>query len=34
VHVHRGFFGIGDLPQYIYDWRNPLIRVEMMSPFG
>ena len=34
VHVHRGFFGIGDLPPYIYDWRNPLIRVEMMSPFG
>jgi hypothetical protein len=34
VHVHRGFYGIGDLPQYIYDWRNPMIRIEMLSPFG
>ena len=28
VHVHRGFFGIGDLlPQQQYDWRNPMVRV-------
>lgn len=27
VHVHRGFFGIGDLPDADYDWRNPMMRV-------
>jgi len=28
VHVHRGFFGIGDLlPTDRYDWRNPMMRV-------
>lgn len=28
VHVHRGFFGIGSLPNAIrYDWRNPMMRV-------
>eukprot|EP00545_Synedropsis_sp_CCMP1620_P005523 CAMPEP_0119003848 /NCGR_PEP_ID=MMETSP1176-20130426/800_1 /TAXON_ID=265551 /ORGANISM="Synedropsis recta cf, Strain CCMP1620" /LENGTH=244 /DNA_ID=CAMNT_0006955485 /DNA_START=48 /DNA_END=782 /DNA_ORIENTATION=- len=28
VHVHRGFFGIGDLlPANRYDWRNPMMRV-------
>lgn len=27
VHVHRGFFGIGDLPADRYDWRNPMMRV-------
>ena len=29
VHVHRGFFGVGDLPAPGYDWRNPMMRVEM-----
>lgn len=33
VHVHRGFFGVGDLRQQNYDWRNPMLRVEMMDPF-
>lgn len=28
VHVHRGFFGIGNLlPVQAYDWRNPMMRV-------
>ena len=26
VHVHRGFFGIGDLAADRYDWRNPMAR--------
>ena len=25
IHVHRGFFGIGDLEQAEYDWRNPVM---------
>ena len=29
VHIHRGFFGVGDLSQSGYDWRNPMMRVEM-----
>jgi hypothetical protein len=29
VHVHRGFFGVGDLPQAGYDWRNPMVLVEV-----
>lgn len=29
VHIHRGFFGVGDLSQTGYDWRNPMMRVEM-----
>ncbi|CAB9506062.1 Spondin_N [Seminavis robusta] len=29
VHVHRGFFGVGDLSQSGYDWRNPMMKVEM-----
>jgi len=27
VHVHRGFFGIGDLAADRYDWRNPMMRI-------
>lgn len=27
VHIHRGFFGIGDLAEDRYDWRNPMMRV-------
>lgn len=27
VHVHRGFFGIGDLPADRIDWRNPMMRI-------
>ena len=30
VHVHRGFFGVGDLSQAGYDWRNPMVRFEVM----
>lgn len=33
VHVHRGIFGIADLEANVYDWRNPMMRVEMMNPF-
>ena len=29
VHVHRGFHGVGDLPAVRYDWRNPMMRVEV-----
>lgn len=30
VHIHRGFFGVGgELSQAGYDWRNPMMRVEM-----
>lgn len=32
VHVHRGFYGIGqELADFVYDWRNPMMRVEMME---
>jgi hypothetical protein len=30
VHVHQGFFGIGDLPDARYDWRNPMAQVKVM----
>ena len=34
VHVHRGFFGIGpDLSQVGYDWRNPMLKVEVERVF-
>lgn len=34
VHVHRGFFGLNpDLPANRYDWKNPVMRVELMDPF-
>ena len=30
VHVHRGFFGVGgELTAQGYDWRNPMMRVEV-----
>ncbi|KAL3917080.1 MAG: hypothetical protein SGILL_004880 [Bacillariaceae sp.] len=29
VHVHRGFHGVGDLTEARYDWRNPMMRVEV-----
>lgn len=30
VHIHRGFFGIGgDLAESSYDWRNPMLRIEV-----
>ena len=30
VHVHRGFFGVGDLSEAGYDWRNPMVKYEVM----
>jgi hypothetical protein len=34
VHVHRGFFGIGDLlPADRYDWRNPMMRVSVSESY-
>lgn len=33
VMVHRGFHGLTkELPATEYDWRNPLIRIEMINP--
>ena len=29
VHVHRGMHGVGDLAASAYDWRNPMMRVEV-----
>lgn len=29
VHVHRGFFGIGDLNRTDFDWRTPMMRVSV-----
>jgi len=34
VVVHRGLHGLTkELPASEYDWRNPLIRIEMINPF-
>ena len=30
VHLHCGFFGIGDLSQVGFYWRNPVVRFEFM----
>jgi hypothetical protein len=29
IHVHRGIHGIGDIEASIYDWRNPMLRVQI-----
>ncbi|NEV64906.1 spondin domain-containing protein [Thiorhodococcus minor] len=29
VHIHSGIHGIGDLEPSLYDWRNPVARVEV-----
>ena len=29
ILVHRGMFGIGDLAQSTYDWRNPMLRISI-----
>ena len=29
VHVHRGMHGIGDLDASIYDWRNPMLQIQI-----
>jgi len=29
VHVHPGFHGVGDLAENRYDWRNPMMRVQV-----
>lgn len=28
IHIHRGLHGIGDLAADVYDWRNPVMKVE------
>eukprot|EP00545_Synedropsis_sp_CCMP1620_P007956 CAMPEP_0119006942 /NCGR_PEP_ID=MMETSP1176-20130426/2653_1 /TAXON_ID=265551 /ORGANISM="Synedropsis recta cf, Strain CCMP1620" /LENGTH=213 /DNA_ID=CAMNT_0006958979 /DNA_START=198 /DNA_END=839 /DNA_ORIENTATION=+ len=30
VHIHPGFFGIGNLPDGRYDWKNPMVQVKVM----
>jgi hypothetical protein len=30
VHVHRGIHGIADITAADYDWRNPMVKVEVM----
>lgn len=30
VHVHRGFFGLQELSASGYDWRNPMVRFEVL----
>ncbi len=30
VHIHAGIRGDGDLPKMTYDWRNPVMRVEII----
>jgi hypothetical protein len=34
VHIHRGFFGVGNLSKDEYDWRNPVMLVEFVDPFA
>ena len=29
IHVHRGIHGIGDLDASIYDWRNPMLQLQI-----
>ncbi len=29
VHIHSGIHGVGDLSAAIYDWRNPVARIEI-----
>ena len=29
IHVHRGVHGIGDLDASIYDWRNPMLQIQI-----
>lgn len=31
VHVHRGIQGVGDLSASMYDWRNPVVKVDVMG---
>jgi hypothetical protein len=33
VHVHRGMHGVGDLAASVYDWRNPMLRVEFQQMY-
>ena len=33
VHIHSGIHGIGDLSAAIYDWRNPVARIEITRVF-
>ena len=34
VHIHRGLFGVGDLQQADYDWRNPVMSVSFARASG
>ena len=29
VHVHRGIHGVGDLNPSVYDWRNPVAKIQV-----
>ncbi len=33
VHIHDGIHGIADVPEDIFDWRNPVARVVIESVF-
>jgi hypothetical protein len=33
VHIHRGMHGIGDLDASVYDWRNPMLRIEFQRMY-
>jgi len=33
VHVHRGVFGLADLTQSVYDWRNLMLAVSVGEPY-
>ena len=33
IHVHRGVHGIGDLDASIYDWRNPMLQLQIARIF-
>lgn len=30
VHIHPGIHGVGDLPAADFDWRNPVVKVEVV----
>jgi hypothetical protein len=34
VHIHRGIHGVGDLLAEVYDWRNPVAKIEIQRVNG